>query len=80
MNNILFFLGMIISSILEYKIIRLIDKRERLKMAQWEQQIKNNIDNDIELIDKKGVFKIYDNIKNVINNCSKYLHYRKNNM
>lgn len=80
MNNILFFIGMIISSVLEYKIIRLIDKKERLKMAQWEQKIKNNIDNDIELIDKKGVFRIYDNIKNVINNCSKYLHYRKNNM
>lgn len=80
MNNIIFFVGMIISSILEYKIIRLIDKKERLKMAQWEQKIKNNIDNDIQLIDKKGVFKIYDNVKNVINNCSKYLHYRKNNM
>lgn len=80
MNNILFFIGMIISSILEYKIIRLIDKKERLKMAKWEQQIKNSINNDVELIDKKGVFRIYDNIKNVINNCSKYLHYRKNNM
>lgn len=80
MNNIIFFIGMIISSILEYKIIRLIDKKERLKMAQWEQKIKNNIDNDIELINKKGVFRVYDNIKNVINNCSKYLHYRKNNM
>ena len=80
MNNIIFFVGMIISSILEYKIIRLIDKKERLKIAQWEQKIKNNIDNDIELIDKKGVFRIYDNIKNVINNCSKYLHNRKNNM
>ena len=80
MSNILFFVGMIISSILEYKIIRLIDKKERLKMAKWEQQVKNNIDNDIELIDKKGVFKIYDNIKNIVNNCSKYLHYRKNNM
>ena len=80
MSNILFFVGMIISSILEYKIIRLIDKKERLKMAKWEQQVKNNIDNDIELIDKKGVFKIYDNIKNIVNNCSKYLHYRKNNV
>lgn len=80
MSNILFYVGMIISSILEYKIIRLIDKKERLKMAKWEQKIKNNIDNDIQLIDKKGVFKIYDNVKNVINNCSKYLHYRKNNM
>lgn len=80
MNNIIFFVGMIITSIIEYKLIRLIDKKERLKMAIWEQQIKNNIDNDIELIDKKGVFRIYDNIKNVINNCSKYLHSRKNNM
>lgn len=80
MNNIIFFIGMIISGILEYKIIRLIDKKERLKMAKWEQQIKNNIDKDIPLIGKKGVFKIYDNIKNIVNNCNKYLYNRKNNL
>lgn len=80
MNNIIFFVGMIISAILEYKIIRLIDKKERLKMAKWEQQVKNNIDNDIPLIGKKGVFKIYDNIKNIVNNCNKYLYNRKNNL
>ena len=80
MNNIIFFIGMIISGILEYKIIRLIDKKERLKMAKWEQQMKYNIDSDISLIEKKGVFKVYDNIKNIINNCSKYLYNRKNNM
>lgn len=80
MNNIIFFVGMIISAILEYKIIRLIDKKERLKMAKWEQQVKNNIDNNIPLIGKKGVFKIYDNIKNIVNNCNKYLYNRKNNL
>lgn len=80
MNNIIFFVGMIVASIIEYKLIRLIDKKERLKMAKWEQQMKNNIDNDISLIEKKGVFKVYDNVKNIINNCNKYLHNRKNNM
>ena len=29
MNNIIFFVGMIIASIIEYKLIRLIDKKEK---------------------------------------------------
>ena len=81
MNNIIFFVGMIIASIIEYKLIRLIDKREKLKIAKWENDIKYKIDNNIPIEEnKKRGKKIYDNIKNIISNMHKYVNNRKSNV
>lgn len=81
MNNIIFFVGMIIASIIEYKLIRLIDKKEKLKIAKWENEIKYKIDNNIPIEkDKKRGKKIYDSIKNIISNMHKYINNRKNNV
>lgn len=81
MNNIIFFVGMIIASIIEYKLIRLIDKREKIKIAKWENEIKYRIDNNIPIEEnKKRGKKIYDSIKNIISNMHKYINNRKNNV
>lgn len=81
MNNIIFFVGMIIASIIEYKLIRLIDKREKLKIAKWENDIKYKIDNNIPIEEnKKRGRKIYDSIKNIISNMHKYINNRKDNV
>lgn len=81
MNNIIFFVGMIIASIIEYKLIRLIDKKEKLKIAKWENEIKYKIDNNIPIEEnsKRGK-KIYDSIKNIISNMHKYIYNRKDNV
>lgn len=81
MNNIIFFVGMIIASIIEYKLIRLIDKKEKLKIARWENEIKYKIDNNITIDEKnKRGKKVYDSIKNIISNMHKYINNRKNNV
>lgn len=81
MNNIIFFVGMIIASIIEYKLIRLIDKKEKIKIAKWENEIKYKIDNNIPIEEKnKRGKKIYDSIKNIISNMHKYIYNRKNNV
>ena len=81
MNNIIFFVGMIIASIIEYKLIRLIDKREKLKIAKWENDIKYKIDNNIPIEEnKKRGRKIYDSIKNIISTMHKYINNRKDNV
>ncbi|MCI5522232.1 MAG: hypothetical protein MR411_06495 [Tenericutes bacterium] len=81
MNNIIFFVGMIIASIIEYKLIRLIDKKEKLKIARWENDIKYKIDNNIPIEEnKKRGRKLYDSIKNIISNMYKYINNRKNNV
>lgn len=81
MNNIIFFVGMIVASIIEYKLIRLIDKKEKIKIAKWENEIKYKIDNNIPIEkDKKRGKKIYDSIKNIISNMHKYINNRKNNV
>ena len=81
MNNIIFFVGMIVASIIEYKFIRLIDKKEKIKIAKWENEIKYKIDNNIPIEeDKKRGKKIYDSIKNIISNMHKYINNRKNNV
>lgn len=72
---------MIIASIIEYKLIRLIDKREKIKIAKWENEIKYRIDNNIPIEEnKKRGKKIYDSIKNIISNMHKYINNRKNNV
>lgn len=81
MNNIIFFVGMIIASIIEYKLIRLIDKKEKIKIAKWENEIKYKIDNNIPIEEnKKRGKKIYDSIKNIISNMHKYINNRKSNV
>ena len=81
MNNIIFFVGMIVASIIEYKLIRLIDKKEKIKIAKWENEIKYKIDNNIPIEEnKKRGKKIYDSIKNIISNMHKYIDNRKNNV
>ena len=81
MNNIIFFIGMIIASIIEYKLIRLIDKKEKIKIAKWENEIKYKIDNNIPIEEnKKRGKKIYDSIKNIISNMHKYIDNRKSNV
>lgn len=81
MNNIIFFIGMIIASIIEYKLIRLIDKKEKIKIAKWENEIKYKIDNNIPIEEnKKRGKKIYDSIKNIISNIHKYINNRKSNV
>lgn len=81
MNNIIFFVGMIIASIIEYKLIRLIDKKEKIKIAKWENEIKYRIDNNIPIEENKiRGKKIYDSIKNIISNMHKYINNRKNNV
>lgn len=81
MNNIIFFVGMIIASIIEYKLIRLIDKKEKIKIAKWENDIKYKIDNNIPIEEnKKRGKKIYDSIKNIISNMHKYINNRKSNV
>lgn len=81
MNNIIFFVGMIIASIIEYKLIRLIDKKEKIKIAKWENEIKYKIDNNITIDEKnKRGKKVYDSIKNIISNMHKYINNRKNNV
>ena len=81
MSNIIFFVGMIIASIIEYKLIRLIDKKEKIKIAKWENEIKYKIDNNIPIEEnKKRGKKIYDSIKNIIGNIHKYVDNRKNNL
>ena len=81
MNNIIFFVGMIVASIIEYKFIRLIDKKEKIKIAKWENEIKYKIDNNIPIEEnKKRGKKIYDSIKNIISNMHKYINNRKSNM
>lgn len=81
MNNIIFFIGMIIASIIEYKLIRLIDKKEKIKIAKWENEIKYKIDNNIPIEEnKKRGKKIYDSIKNIVSNMYKYINNRKNNV
>lgn len=72
---------MIVASIIEYKFIRLIDKKEKIKIAKWENEIKYKIDNNIPIEeDKKRGKKIYDSIKNIISNMHKYINNRKNNV
>lgn len=72
---------MIIASIIEYKLIRLIDKKEKLKIARWENDIKYKIDNNIPIEEnKKRGRKLYDSIKNIISNMYKYINNRKNNV
>ena len=81
MSNIIFFVGMIIASIIEYKLIRLIDKKEKIKIAKWENEIKYKIDNNMPIEkNKKRGKKIYDNIKNIISNMYKYINNRKSNV
>ena len=81
MSNIIFFVGMIIASIIEYKLIRLIDKKEKIKIAKWENEIKYKIDNNIPIEEnKKRGKKIYDSIKNIISNMHKYINNRKSNV
>ena len=72
---------MIIASIIEYKLIRLIDKKEKIKIAKWENEIKYKIDNNIPIEgnNKRGK-KIYDSIKNIISNMHKYINNRKSNV
>ena len=72
---------MIIASIIEYKLIRLIDKKEKIKIAKWENEIKYKIDNNIPIEEnKKRGKKIYDSIKNIISNMHKYIDNRKSNV
>ena len=72
---------MIIASIIEYKLIRLIDKKEKIKIAKWENEIKYKIDNNIPIEEnKKRGRKLYDSIKNIISNMHKYINNRKNNV
>ena len=72
---------MIIASIIEYKLIRLIDKKEKIKIAKWENEIKYKIDNNIPIEEnKKRGKKIYDSIKNIISNMHKYINNRKSNV
>lgn len=72
---------MIIASIIEYKLIRLIDKKEKIKIAKWENEIKYKIDNNITIDEKnKRGKKVYDSIKNIISNMHKYINNRKNNV
>ena len=72
---------MIITSIIEYKLIRLIDKKEKIKIAKWENEIKYKIDNNIPIKEsKKRGKKIYDSIKNIISNMHKYINNRKSNV
>ena len=72
---------MIVASIIEYKLIRLIDKKEKIKIAKWENEIKYKIDNNVPIEeDKKRGKKIYDSIKNIISNMHKYINNRKNNV
>ena len=72
---------MIIASIIEYKLIRLIDKREKIKIAKWENEIKYKIGNNIPIEEnKKRGKKIYDSIKNIISNMHKYINNRKDNV
>ena len=81
MNNIIFFVGMIITSIIEYKLIRLIDKKEKIKIAKWENEIKYKIDNNIPIEEnKKRGKKIYDSIKNIASNMHKYVNNRKSDV
>ena len=81
MNNIIFFIGMVIASIIEYKLIRLIDKKEKIKIAKWENEIKYKIDNNIPIEEnKKRGKKIYGSIKNIISNMYKYINNRKSNV
>ena len=72
---------MIVASIIEYKLIRLIDKKEKIKIAKWESEMKYRIDNNIPIEEnKKRGKKIYDSIKNIISNMHKYINNRKNNV